>query len=63
MRKDQGMSFLQENLSRCADASKAKVSRKWILFKTKLRKKFYIDEQYFNIGIMPLNEAMKQKCN
>jgi energy-coupling factor transporter ATP-binding protein EcfA2 len=65
MRKDQGIHLLRENLSRCAGASAVTITPDWVTFKYRLHKKFYIDKEYFNVGIMPLREAIAigKECN
>ena len=56
IKKDQGINTLRENLSQYAKSSGMVISRGWIVFKDKLMS--CVDTKYFDVGIVPLNEAI-----
>ena len=56
IKKDQGINFLRDNLSEYAKSSGMEINRDWIIFKDKLMS--CVDTKYFDVGIIPLNEAI-----
>ena len=57
IKKDQGINLLRDNLSQYGKSSGIVISCNWIVFKNKLLS--YVDTKYFDVGIIPINEAIK----
>ena len=56
IKKDQGINLLRANLSQYAKSSGMVINHDWIVFKNKLMS--CVDTKYFDVGIIPLNEAI-----
>ena len=56
IKKDQGINLLRDNLSQYARSSGMVISHGWIVFKERLMSR--VDTKYFDLGIIPLSEAI-----